>query len=300
MSRPSSLTPGSVQSGWFEGAMGTAMLNRAPVLVLWFALSAAAHAAEPLPVFDAHLHYNDTAIARYPVAQALEMFRKNGVKGILASSLPNDGTRALFEAKSKDVRVVPFIRPYRARADIRTWFKDPAIYVLIESEMKRGYYRGIGEFHLHGTDAGEAQVKRIVDLAVAKDFVVHAHSDDEAIERLFAHNAKVKIIWAHTGFGTPTEKLEGYFERYTALRGELSYRSGIAGADGKLTQEWRRLLEKYSDRFLLGSDTWVTERWDGYAELIAGYRAWLSQLPREAAERIAFRNAERLFAEQAR
>ncbi len=274
--------------------------SKAPVLLFWLVLSAAARAADPIPVFDAHLHYNEEAAARYTVAQALEVFRKNGVKGILANSRPNDGTRALFEAKAKDVRVVPFIRPYRVRADIQTWFKDPTIYALIESEMKRGYYRGIGEFHLHGTDAGEAQVKRIVDLAVAKGFVLHAHSDDEAIERLFAHNPKVKIIWAHTGFGTPAEKLEGYFERYTALRGELSYRSGVTGGDGKLTPDWRRLLEKYSDRFLLGSDTWVTERWDGYAELIAGYRAWLSQLPREAAERIAFRNAERLFAEQAR
>jgi hypothetical protein len=276
------------------------MLNKAPALLLWLALSAAARAAEPLPVFDAHLHYNEEATAHYTVAQALEVVRKSGVKGILANSRPNDGTRALFEAKAKDIRVVPFIRPYIVPSDVQTWFRDPKIYALIESEMQRGYYRGIGEFHLSGADAGEAQVKRIVDLAVAKDFVIHAHSDDEAIERLFAHNPKVKIIWAHTGFGTPVEKLEQYFARYPALRGELSYRSGITGGDGKLTPEWRRLFEKYSDRFLLGSDTWITERWDAYAQIIAGYRGWLSQLPREAAERIAFRNAERLFAEQAR
>ena len=273
-------------------------MGRIRIFISWLMFSAAACAADPLPIFDAHLHYNAEATTSYPVARALEVFRKNGVMGILANSRPNDGTRALYEAKA--LWVVPFIRPYVTRSDIQTWFKDPRIYALIEAEMKRGYYRGIGEFHLHGADAGEAQVKRIVDLAVAKGFVLHAHSDDEAIERLFAHNPKVKIIWAHTGFGTPTEKLEGYFERYTALKGELSYRSGITGADGKLTQEWRHLLEKYSDRFLLGSDTWVTERWDGYADIIAGYRAWLSQLPREAAERIAFRNAERLFAEQAR
>ncbi len=277
------------------------MLNKAPALLLGLAFSTVASAVDPIPVFDAHLHYNEEATARYPVARALEVFRKNAVKGILANSRPNDGTRVLFEAKAKDIRVVPFIRPYIVvQSDVQTWFSDPRIYALIESEMKRGYYRGIGEFHLHGADAGEAQVKRIVDLAVAKDFVIHAHSDDEAIERLFAHNPKVKIIWAHTGFGTPAEKLEGYFERYPALRGELSYRSGITGGDGRLTPEWRRLFEKYSDRFLLGSDTWITERWDAYAQIIAGYRAWLSQLPREAAERIAFRNAERLFAEQAR
>jgi hypothetical protein len=280
--------------------MGAAMLNGAPVLVLWLALSSAVRAADLIPVFDAHLHYNEDASVRYPVEQALAIFRENGVIGILANSTPNDGTRALYEAKTKDVRVVPFIRPYVVRFDIRTWYRNPRIYALIESEMKRGYYRGIGEFHLNGSDADGSQMKRIVDLAVAKDFILHAHSDDKAIERLFAHNPKARIIWAHTGFHTPTEKLEGYFARYPGLWGELSGRSGITGPNGRLTPEWKRLFEKYPERFLLGSDTWNTERWGAYATIIGGYRAWLSQLPRGLAEKIAFRNAEQLFPEWAR
>jgi hypothetical protein len=275
--------------------METAMLKRISVLPFLIALCAAARAADPIPVFDAHLHYNAEASARYSVEQALAVFRKNGVTGILANSRPNDGTRALFAAQAKDVRVVPFIRPYVVRDDIQTWFKDPKAYALIEAEMQRGYYRGIGEFHLHGADAGGEQVKRIVDLAVARDFFLHAHSDDEAIERLFAHNPKAKIIWAHTGFGTPVEKLERYLAKYPGLSCELSYRSGITAGEGKLTPEWRRLFEKYSDRFLLGSDTWINERWDGYAQIFDGYRGWLAQLPREVAEKIAYRNAERLF-----
>jgi predicted TIM-barrel fold metal-dependent hydrolase len=83
-------------------------------------------------------------------------------------------------------------------------------------------------------------------------------------------------------------------ERHTTLMGELSYRGGIT--DGaKLTEEWRRLFARRADRFLLGSDTWINERWEGYGRLIGGYREWLDQLPRDAAEKIAFRNAERLF-----
>jgi hypothetical protein len=255
----------------------------------------AASVAAELPIFDAHLHYNAEATARYPVERALEVLRKNGVTGILANSRPNEGTRALYEAKAGDIRVVPFIRPYVVRDDIQTWFKDPKIYALIEAELKRGYYRGIGEFHLNGADAGGAQVKRIVDLAVARNFFIHAHSDDEAIERLFAHNPKARVIWAHTGFGTAPAKLEQYFQRYPGLRGELSYRYGITGSDGRLTPEWDLLFRKYPDRFLLGSDTWITERWDAYGQIMTGYRAWLSQLPRDVAEKIAFRNAEGLF-----
>ena len=63
---------------------------------------------------------------------------------------------------------MPFIRPYRARSDIQTWFDDPAIWDLIQSEYKRGYYRGIGEFHIYGKSAAGRQVKRIVEFAVEK------------------------------------------------------------------------------------------------------------------------------------
>ena len=58
---------------------------------------------------------------------------------------------------------------------------------------------------------------------------------------------------------------------------------------------WRRLFEQYPDRFIVGSDTWVNERWGQYASIMNGYRDWLAELPQEVAEKIAFRNAERLF-----
>jgi hypothetical protein len=268
---------------------------QALALAVVFHSTGPARAAEPLPIFDAHLHYNVEATTRYSIDQAIGIFRKNGVMGILANSRPNDGTRALYEAKAKDLWVVPFIRPYVVREDVGTWFKDPKIYALLESEFKRGDYRGIGEFHLHGASARGEWVKKAVDFSVANKLFLHAHSDDEAIEILFSHNPRARIIWAHTGFGTPPDKLEAYLDRYPALWGELSYRSGITGDGGTLTPEFRRLFEKYPDRFLVGSDTWVTERWDSYAQIIAGYRAWLGQLPKELAEKVAYRNAERLF-----
>ena len=64
---------------------------------------------------------------------------------------------------------------------------------------------------------------------------------------------------------------------------------------GKLTPEWKRLFERYPDRFLLGSDTWISQRWDSYGSIMAEYRGWLAQLPQGVAEKIAYRNAEKLF-----
>ncbi len=84
-------------------------------------------------------------------------------------------------------------------------------------------------------------------------------------------------------------------EKYPALWGELSYRCGITNGSGKLTDEWRELFARHSDRFLIGSDTWINERWFGYDTIFKNYRAWLAQLPPDQAQRIANGNALRLF-----
>ncbi len=235
-------------------------------LLLAIAAAPAARAADPasLPIFDAHLHYNWEPVPHFPLDKVLALFRQHKVSGILATSRPNDGTRALVEAKPKDLWVVPFIRPYRVRADIQSWMNDATIQDLIETEYKRGYYVGVGEFHLSGKAAATKLVKRTVDFAVERNLYLHAHADDEALEILFAHNPKARIIWAHTGFSTPADKVAAY-------------------------------LERYPDRFLLGSDTWIDQRWDSYGSIMADYRSWLAQLPQAVAEKIAFRNAEQLF-----
>lgn len=265
-------------------------------LLMALALPGASRGAEPapLPIFDAHLHWNWEPVPHFSQERVLALFREQNVTGILATSRPNDGTRALYEAKPKDLWVVPFIRPYRVRPDIQTWMSDPQTEELIATEFKRGYYHGIGEFHLSGRAAEAPQVKKTVDFAVRHDLYLHAHADDEALEILFRHNPKAKIVWAHTGFFTAPEQVAAYLERYPALWCELSYRGGIT-AGGRLTDEWRRLFERHPDRFLLGSDTWVNERWDSYGRTMAEYRGWLAQLPRTVAEQIAWRNAERLF-----
>ena len=164
---------------------------------------------------------------------------------------------------------MPFIRPYRVRADIQSWFGDPVIFDLVQDEFKRGYYRGIGEFHLSGKSAENEWVKKTVDFAVANDLYLHAHADDEAVEILMRHNPKARIIWAHTGFGLSTDRVSAMLSKYPKLWGELSYRGGITDGAGKLTPEWRGLFERYPDRFLLGSDTWINERWASYGDIMA-------------------------------
>ena len=254
-----------------------------------------ARAAEPIEIFDAHLHYNWEPKPYFGLDDVLALFRKHRVIGILATSRPNTGTHALVDAKPDGLQVVPFIRPYRVRADIQTWFGDPFIFELVQEEFKRGYYRGIGEFHLSGRAADTEWVKKTVDFAVEHDLYLHAHADDVAVEILMRHNPRAQIIWAHTGFSLATERVAEMLAKYPKLWGELSYRSGIVDGSGKLTPEWRALFERYPDRFLLGSDTWINERWASYGDIMGGYRAWLGQLSPAIAAQIAHGNARGLF-----
>ncbi len=146
-------------------AMRPAVRCAAILMALAF-IAGPARADERIEIFDAHMHYNWEPKPYYGVDEVLALFKKHRVTGILATSRPNTGTHALMDARPAGLQIVPFIRPYRVRADIQTWFGDPFIFDLVQEECKRGYYRGIGEFHISGKAAENEWVKKTVDFAV--------------------------------------------------------------------------------------------------------------------------------------
>ncbi len=282
------------------------------------AASALAQAADYTgPIFDAHLHYNEEAwngqTGPHPLSDVLARMQRNGVKAVIANSRPNDGTRTLtaarLETRNAGVIVVPFVRLYRNRADYSNWFQDPTIFDMVQTELARGTpagpYRGLGEFHLYDSaNANGSVARRLMQLAEEKDLFVLAHVDDLAVDLLMGNTVsrgqKVRLIWAHTGIGgADTTRVDELFSRYPLLMGELSYRPGLTCADAggaeKLCPPWRALLLKYPDRFMIGSDTWVNQRWLYYDELMQGYRRWLGELPTDVAHGIAWKNGARLF-----
>ena len=262
------------------------------------------------PLLDAHLHYNVEAVqGPHPISDVLARMQRNGVRAIVANSRPNDGTKALVEARTQTdaagVTVVPFIRLYRNRADYDNWYRDESIYEMVQAEFTRGTargpYRGIGEFHLYDSSNANGPVARkLMAFAEDKQLAVLAHVDDVAVDLLMANapskGQKLRLIWAHTGIGgTPVERVEVMLARYPLLMGELSYRPGLTCEGGLLCPEWRALLLRYPDRFLIGSDTWINPRWQQYDELMQGYRRWLGDLPPEVARQIAWDNGAALF-----
>jgi len=286
-------------------------------LVAGWALSAVAQGAYTGPLFDAHLHFNDEACVHdapapgcpHPLPDVLARMQTSGVRAVLANSRPNDGTRALATAREQTraagVTVVPFVRLYRNRADYNNWFRDGTIVDLVQAELAQGTpagpYRGLGEFHLYDSaNANGPVAKQLMALAEDKDLAILAHVDDVAIDLLMAHTPtqgqKLRLIWAHTGIGgTPVARVDELMARYPRLMGELSYRPGLTCDGGQLCPEWRALLLKYPDRFLIGSDTWINQRWLSYGELMQGYRVWLGGLSADVARQIGWDNGARLF-----
>ncbi|PKO26744.1 MAG: amidohydrolase [Betaproteobacteria bacterium HGW-Betaproteobacteria-9] len=280
-------------------------------------MSAVAQGAYTGPLFDAHLHFNDEACVHdapapgcpHPLPDVLARMQTSGVRAVLANSRPNDGTRALATAREQTraagVTVVPFVRLYRNRADYNNWFRDGTIVYLVQAELAQGTpagpYRGLGEFHLYDSaNANGPVAKQLMALAEDKDLAILAHVDDVAIDLLMAHTPtqgqKLRLIWAHTGIGgTPVARVDELMARYPRLMGELSYRPGLTCDGGQLCPEWRALLLKYPDRFLIGSDTWINQRWLSYGELMQGYRVWLGGLPADVARQIGWDNGARLF-----
>ena len=278
---------------------------RAFFFVLVMGVSAAANADDNhkyigndvagLPLFDAHIHYKEPAWNVYPPEAVLKLMDTTGVAMGLVSSTPDEGTITLWEYAPE--RIVPELRPYHGNAGSSNWTRSPGMFEYLQKRLDEYPHEGIGEFHLHAVDSGdETLLKKIARVAKERDLYIHVHSGKEPVDYLFTLEPGLKIIWAHAGMTEPAETVEAMMERYSTLYADTSYREyDILTSEGTIDEDWRRVIERFSDRFMIGSDTWVNGQWDIYQELMDLNRRWLSRFSRPVAEKIAYKNAERLF-----
>jgi predicted TIM-barrel fold metal-dependent hydrolase len=127
-----------------------------------------------------------------------------------------------------------------------------------------------------------------------------------ALERLLAHNARAKIVWAHggwdnTGFRTPElcrRLLQAHPNLYMELKldplhpGLNSPLTG--GASGTLKPEWLKLFQDFPDRFVIGSDQHYPmpkgepQRWQAVI-------LFFNQLPEDLRRKIGTENVARIY-----
>lgn len=252
-------------------------------------------AIRDVPIFDAHIHYKEPAWERFPPERILGLMDDGGVAMGLVSSSPDEGTIMLWEHAPS--RIVPELRPYHGSAGSSNWtdFEDMPAY--LEERLNTYPHEGIGEFHIRGPSMqNEELFREIIDMAKARNLYLHVHSGAEPIRWLFEMDPEVKVIWAHAGLGESASNVHALMSEFPTLLAETSLREYlILGFRDEIDPEWKDIIFDFQDRLMVGSDTWINEQWDNYEQIIASNRRWLSLLPREVAEKIAYKNAERVF-----
>ena len=241
--------------------------------MLSLAAAVPAAADQSRPIVDAHIHYSHDTWSVVPPPEAIKLLRQAGVRKAFVSSSSDDGTQMLYKA-APDL-VVPVLRPYRTRGEIGTWVRDLTIIPHVEARLKTNTYAGIGEFHVFGADADLPVMRRLVELAKERKIFLHAHSDADAVERIFKQDPQARVLWAHSGFDQP-DNVRTMLAKHKMLWADLAFRNDYAPG-GRLDASWRQLIIDFPDRFMVGTDTPSPERWYYVVEHANFSRKWLAE-----------------------
>lgn len=190
----------------------------------------------------------------------------------------------------------------------------------IEDDLRRGA-RAIGEIHVNArtstpeamaqfkTRADSPAVKALFNLAgkYKRPLNIHAQWDSDTaqeVERLAESNRSAWLILAHCGsFATPSQ-IRGVFERHANVSCDLSARgipplqgrnaSHAAFDDRSIIGGWKKMIEDYPDRFVVGSD--IPKSWEEYENIVRAIRfGLLANLSPATAEKVAYKNAQAWF-----
>ena len=263
-------------------------------VLLFLASAPGPAAAGELPIFDAHMHYSQSAWEVLSPEDVVKMMKKLDIIGALVSSTPDEGTQKLIKAAPD--RVIGGFRPYRESNDLGRWYEKAELVPYSEKRLRSGRHRVFGEVHLYGPENLQTpQMVRFFAMMEEHGLILQPHTEAWVVRALFAKKPDLTILWAHAGFSEPASVVGKMLNRYPNLWAELSYRAQDIMPGGEIDPGWRKVLVRHADRLMIGTDTWTVDRWHEYRGLIGEHRRWLAKLPPEVAEKIAHKNAERLL-----
>ncbi len=199
--------------------------------------------------------------------------------------------------------------------------KNSAAHIQRMLDLYPGFWQGIGEVFTRHDDltaltsgdtprANNEAMTKIYHLAAENDLPVMLHSNITSkreknplylkeIEEPLRNHPHTRFIWAHAGtsaeihrhqtqltFLLPT--LTRMLEAYPNLFIDLSWSMltpYLLDEQGKPRPEWLELVEKYPDRFMLGSD--VVGRFNKLGEEMHSFKPFLDALPEGIAKKVA-------------
>lgn len=190
--------------------------------------------------------------------------------------------------------------------------------------MYPGMWKGIGEVFTRHDDltaltqsetprANSEALRRIYFLAAEHDLPVMIHSNITSkrernplylpeLEEALRDHPQVRFIWAHAGtsmeihrhqekLGFLFEELERMLGLYPNLYIDLSWtmlEPYLTDKGGAPDPRWVQLVERYPDRFMIGSD--VVGKFKNLGEHMRGFDVFLDALPEAVAHKVAREN----------
>lgn len=251
------------------------------------------HQSVAQPLIDAHLHYNASHATQFSPKQIIAILDRNTIQYALVTSTPAQHATNLYQHAPE--RILPLLSVYRSAGEKQNWTQDKTLPSRLETELKQGHWRGMGELHLFAKDRYSPVFKRIIELAQQHKLPLLLHTDPAVIDSVYESAPGHPVIWAHAGTFPYPDLIADYLLRYPALRVDLSVRDEHIAPNGIIKDDWYDLFIRYPDRFMIGVDTYSLSRWQKFDDVVKKIRDWLQQLPNDIAERLAYRNAADLF-----
>jgi hypothetical protein len=228
-------------------------------------------------------------------------------------------------------RIIPFLTTVRWGRHLRG-----ATYLeYAERQLHTGKFKGMGEFMVRHyavpsppgetpapdvtvpMDSQEMQAMMLLGTKYNVPLCIHMETTAEtlaALDRALTANKNTKVIWAHqnpakmgggsesqyAGKGDPNQ-VATLMDKHPNLFADISlgYEGRFFKAtlfDRQLPESWKKLYEKYNDRFMVGFDRAYKSTFEKqYLSHASWHRIWLSQLSTQTARKLAFENAERLL-----
>ncbi|TLX58173.1 amidohydrolase [Stutzerimonas nosocomialis] len=188
-------------------------------------------------------------------------------------------------------------------------------------ELDPGLWQGLGEIFTRHDDltaltygdtprANNEALARVYHLAAEFDLPVMIHSNItskrernplylQELEEPLRNHPHVRFIWAHAGTSMELhrhqEKLDFLLDTVSRLLGDypnlyidLSWtmlRPYLLDEEGTPSPEWVKLVKRFPDRFMLGSD--VVGQFGSLGEYMKGFDAFLDALPEDVAMQVA-------------
>jgi predicted TIM-barrel fold metal-dependent hydrolase len=150
--------------------------------------------------------------------------------------------------------------------------------------------------------------------------IIHAEAEpevSEAMQKLFDAHPQAIFVWAHNCGRSSAKSIESMMGRFSNLHADLSmmvYSGGpnpegygvywprrtewmnlVVDDYGWVQPDMLKLFNRFSNRFLIGTDTAHARVYEFYSRRLPRWRLFFTQVSEQAMHNIAYGNAERLF-----